>query len=288
MPLGALLLERDQRKLVYVAISRDDAPGVRRVRRVFGERAFVRPALDSPAALDRLEALAPDLIVSWFWTKRLPREILALAPAIGVHPSLLPRHRGADPFFWAIDSGDEVTGVTAHRLDETYDTGAILRQVPLRIDASWNAWTLAKKLDRPSLAVLREVVAEYARGAPPEPRPQNDAEATEAPSPTEDMLEIRWTEPAERIARRVRAAAPWPGAFTEIGGETVVLLEVKPTREFPRALEPGEAAVRKDGVAVVRAADFALELRAGRREEDDFFLDQHALASLLGGRGALA
>ena len=288
MPLGALLLARDGRDLVYVAVARDDAPGVRRVRRTFGKRAFVRPELNSPAAVDRIAALKPDLIVSWFWTKRLPREILALAPAIGVHPSLLPRHRGPDPFFWAIDSGDEVTGVTAHLLDETYDTGAILRQVPLRVDPAWNSWTLAKKLDRPSLAVLREVVAAYARGEPPEPRAQNDAEATEAPTPTEDMLEIRWNEPAERIARRVRAAAPWPGAYTEIGGETVVLLEVKPTREFPRALAPGEGAVRKDGALVVRAADFALELRAGRREEDELFLDRDALASLLGGRGALA
>ena len=289
MPLGALLLERDGRDLVYVAISRDDAAGVRRVRRVFGKRAFVRPELDSPAATDRIATLKPDLIVSWFWTKRLPREILALAPAIGVHPSLLPRHRGPDPFFWAIDSGDETTGVTAHMLDETYDTGAILRQVPLRIDPAWNSWTLAKKLDRPSLAVLREVVAAYARGEPPEPRAQNDAKATEAPAPTEDMLEIRWNEPAERIARRVRAAAPWPGAYTEIGGETVVLLEVKPTREFPRALAPGEGAVRKDGALVVRAADFALELRAGRNEDaDELFLDRDALASLLGGRGALA
>ena len=301
MPLGALLLERDGRDLVYVAIARDDAPGVRRVRRVFGARAFVRPVVgsaeggttrasmvNSPAAVARIATLKPDLIVSWFWTKRLPPEILALAPAIGVHPSLLPRHRGPDPFFGAIDSGDEVTGVTAHLLDETYDTGAILRQVPLRIDPAWNSWTLAKKLDRPSLAVLREVVADYARGEPPEPRAQSDAEATEAPTPTEDMLEIRWNEPAERIARRVRAAAPWPGAYTEIGGETVVLLEVKPTREFPRALAPGEGAVRKDGVLVVRAADFALELRAGRREEDELFLDRDALASLLGGRGALA
>lgn len=282
MPLGALLLARDGHDLVYVAISRDDAPGVRRVRRTFRERAFVRPELGSPATLARIAALGPELVVSWFWTKRLPREIIALAPAIGVHPSLLPRHRGPDPFFWAIDSGDETTGVTAHLLDETYDTGAILRQVPLRIDPSWNAWTLAKKLDRPSLALLREVVAAYARGEPPEPVAQDASRATEAPAPSDDLLEIRWDQPAERIARRVRAAAPWPGAFTELGGETVVLTDVRVTRDFPRALEPGEGAVR-GGVAVVRAADDALELRAGRREDDEVSLDGSALASLLGG-----
>src|SRR5512135_1078472 len=133
MPLGALLLARDGHDLVYVAIARDDALGLRRARRTFGERLFVRPDPGSPTAIDRIAALEPDLVVSWFWTKRLPRELLRIAQAIGVHPSLLPRHRGPDPYFWAIDRGDEVTGVTAHLLDETYDTGAILRQVPLRI-----------------------------------------------------------------------------------------------------------------------------------------------------------
>ena len=71
------------------------------------------------------------------------RAVLEVAPlgAIGVHPSLLPRHRGPDPYFWAIESGDLETGVTAHRLEEEYDTGAILAQRRLAIDASWNSWT---------------------------------------------------------------------------------------------------------------------------------------------------
>ena len=276
MPLGALLLERDGHELVYVAMSRDEALGLRRAKRVFGKRLFVRPEVSSPATIKRIAALEPELVVSWFWTKRLPRELLAIAPAIGVHPSLLPRHRGPDPYFWAIDSGDDVTGVTAHMLEPEYDTGAILRQVPLPIDPTWNAWTLAKKLDRPSLAVLRKVVKKL-----PSPQPQDDAKATAAPAPTEDMLEIRWNQDADAIARRVRAAAPWPGAFTEVGGETVVLLDVKPTRDFPRALEPGEAAVRKDGVVVVRTKDAALELRSGRNEADDALLDAAGIARLL-------
>jgi methionyl-tRNA formyltransferase len=288
MPLGALLLARDGHDLVYVAIARDDALGLSRARRTFKEQAFVRPDLDSPATALRIRALAPELVVSWFWPRKLPPEVLALAPTVGVHPSLLPRHRGPDPYFWAIDSGDELTGVTAHVLDATYDTGAILGQLSLRIDPAWNAWTLAKKLDRPSLAVLREVVTCYARGQPPRATPQNEADATTAPAPTEDMLEIRWGVSASAIARRVRAAAPWPGAFTDIGGETLVLLDIRETRDFPGALLPGEGVVRRDGIAVVRAADFALELHAGRTEDDETPLDAAALASRLGGGSGVA
>ncbi len=202
-----------------------------------------------------------------------------------MHPSLLPRHRGPDPYFWAIDAGDPVTGVTAHLLDDEYDTGALLARRELAIDPRWNAWTLAKKLDRPSLGLLRDTVAAYARGRPPTPITQDEASATEAPQPTDDDLEIRWTDDdAAHIERRVRAASPWPGAFTEIGGETVTLTRVRATADHPKALEPGEASVRADGIAVVRARDAAVELVSGRSEVDDEDreLDAAALAALVG------
>jgi methionyl-tRNA formyltransferase len=288
MPLGALLLARDGHELTYVALGRDEAPGLRRARRVFGDRAFVRPDVSSPATVARIASTKPSLIVSWFWPKQLPADLLSLAPGIGVHPSLLPRHRGPDPTFWAIESGDEVSGVTAHALDAAYDTGAIFEQVRVPIDPAWNAWTLARMLDRPSLALLRRTVDRYARGNPPSATPQDESRATLAPTPTEDMLELRWQDTAARIARRVRAAAPWPGAFTEIDGETIVLTEVRPTEEFPRVLEPGEATVRPDGVGVIRCANGAVELVAGRREDDDTPLDANALARRLGGRTGVA
>ncbi len=67
----------------------------------------------------------------------------------------------------------------------------------------------------------------------------------------------------------MRAAAPWPGAWTEIGDRLVTLVRVRPTRDFPGALEPSEAAVRLDGVAVVRTGDAALELHEGRDEGNE-------------------
>jgi methionyl-tRNA formyltransferase len=288
LPLAALLLARDGHEIVWAGVCRAEAPGTRRLRRLLGEaKVHVMPDLSREAA--RVRALAPDLVVSWFWTKNIPPAFRAAAAqgAIGVHPSLLPRHRGPDPFFWAIDAGDAVTGVTAHLLDDAYDTGALLVQRELAIDPSWSAWTLAKRLDRPSLALLREVVAAYARGAPPAPTPQDPRHATEAPAPTDDDLEIRWSGDAEWIARRVRAASPWPGAFTEIAGEVVTLTRVAPTARFPAALAPGEAVVREDGIAIVRTGDAAVELLAARLEDDDGErdLDVPAIAERVG-RGA--
>ena len=281
LPLAALLLARDGHELVWAGICRPDALGTRRLRHLLGDRARLVPDLAKSAVAIR--AAKPDLLVSWFWTKNVPEAVRSIAPAIGVHPSLLPRHRGPDPFFWAIDRGDAETGVTAHYLDDAYDTGAMLGQKRLAIDPSWNSWTLAKKLDRPSLALLRETVAAFARGTPPSST-QDDALATEAPSPDDAVLEIRWHEPAEAIVRRVRAASPWPGAYTEIGDTVVTLTRVRATTNVPKNLAPGEAFVRADGIAVVRAGspETGVELLTGRDDdEDETALDAAALADLV-------
>jgi methionyl-tRNA formyltransferase len=269
LPLAALLLGDDGHDVVWAGICRPRAAGARRLARRLGS-ANVAVVPDLARAADVVRAREPDLVVSWFWTRKVPRAFRAAARlgAVGVHPSLLPRHRGPDPYFWAIDAGDTVTGVSAHVLEDEYDTGAILGQERLAIDPSWNAWTLAKRLDRPSLGLLRRTVGAYARGEVLPRTAQDEALASAAPQPSDDELELRWSWPAARIDRRVRAASPWPGAFTEIGPAVVTLTRVRPTDDFPRALEPGEAYVRRDGVAVVRAADRAVELLRGRLDGD--------------------
>ena len=269
LPLAAVLLARDGHDIVYAAACRR-APGLRRLSTwVAPERTWLRPDATSAGTLAHLRAASPDLIVSWFWTTKLPVAVLAVAPSIGVHPSLLPRHRGPNPYFWAIDCGDALTGVTAHGLDADYDTGPVLGRRELRIDPRWNAWQLARALDRPSLALLRDGVNAFADGRPPVPVAQDENAATQAGEPDDSEMAICWSWTADRIERRVRAAAPWPGAWTEIGTRLVTLLRVRPTGEYPRALDVSEAAVRGDGVAVVRTGHDAVELLEGRTDEDD-------------------
>jgi len=292
LPLAALLLRADGHEIVWAGICRKEAIGTRRLTRAIGA-TNVALVPDLARVAEGVRKRAPDLLVSWFWTRKVPASFRSVARlgAIGVHPSLLPRHRGPDPYFWAIDRGDAVTGVTAHELEDEYDTGAILAQRELAIDPSWTAWRLAKRLDRPSLALLRETVRAYAAGTPPPPVAQDEGLATEAPQPTDDDLEIRWTDDADAIARRVRAASPWPGAFTAIGEAEVVLTEVRASsgdRRTFAALAPGEAVVRADGVAIVRAGDTSVELLRGRIEDEDGErdLDAAALAALVEvGRG---
>lgn len=261
LPLAALLLDRDGHEIALAAISRLDSVGLRRAKKRFGARLLQRPDATRPAFIERLRALQPDLVVSWFWTKRLPVEILRVPPlgAIGAHPSLLPRHRGPDPTYWAIASGDSETGVTVHRLDADYDTGDILAVSRLAIDPAWNAWQLARALDHPSLALLRATVNAFARGEPPAPLPQDPSLATYAPFPEDDACAIQWSRKTSEILRHVRALAPAPGAWTEISGVPVTVLEARAAASYPAILLPGEAV--SDGErCIVRTADGAVDL----------------------------
>lgn len=278
LPLAALALLEDGHELTVAALSRKNLPGTRRLRRALGDRVLVTPRVDRTFRVDA------DLVVSWFWTKKLPVEVVRAAPlgGFGVHPSLLPRWRGPDPYFWAIDSGDAATGVTAHRLDAEYDTGAILGSRSVRIDPAWDSWRLARALDRPSLALMREVALAFASGMPPNELAQDERAVTEAPEPDDSLLEIVWSRDAASIVRRIRAAAPYPGAWTFIGEEAVVITRAT-VRAGVAALRPGEAAV-VDGRAVVAAGDGSVILHAGRRVGDDdreVPLDERAFADLV-------
>jgi methionyl-tRNA formyltransferase len=265
LPLAALLLARDGHQIELCSVCRKDGIGLRRATRTFGKsKVLIRPKTNDAALRARVKAIAPDLIVSWFWTTRLPMEIVDAARlgGIGVHPSLLPRHRGPDPTTWAILSGDEVTGVTVHRIAAEYDTGAILEQETLPIDPQWNAWNLARALDRPSLRALRRTVMRFARGESVPEKPQDERLATEAPLLDGEASAIRWTWTTDRILLLIRAFAPAPGAWTEINGSIVALVAAERVTRFPKALEPGEGYVEGDR-AIVRTGDGAIALIHG-------------------------
>lgn len=288
LPLAALLLARDGHEIVLAGICRRGAAGSRRLRALLGDgRVEIKPALGKPY-LRRVREARPDLVVSWFWTTKIPPELVALAPlgAFGVHPSLLPRWRGPDPYFWAIDAGDGVTGVTAHRIAAEYDTGAMLGHRVVAIAPTWNAWQLARALDASSLALLRDLAARLARGERLDEATQDESMATEAPAPSDELLEIDWRMPAERIVRRVRAAAPYPGAWTFIGDAAVVVTRAEAVTR-PLGLEPGEGAVR-GGRAVIAASGGGIALLEGRIVADDDVerhADVAALADLLSRAG---
>lgn len=266
LPLGAEVLRR-RGFVPRAACFGHRMAGMRRARRVLATHALptdvpgaserplllFKPNLADPVVVRALASTRPDAILAWFWPQRIPEAVLALAPrgAFGVHPSLLPRHRGPDPYFHAIREGDAETGVTLHRLEAEYDTGRVVmqRRVPIRPEE--NAWQLARRLDRPSLELLVTCAARLAAGDALEGAPQDEALATQAEQPDEETLCIDWDADAEEVARLVRAAAPAPMASTLLGDALVFVVRAQVYEgPLPGGLLPGEAARTAEGIVV--------------------------------------
>ena len=285
LPMAAALLEARGITPVATVLGYTDMPGMRRVReRIFKRRdhlVLARPDLESAEVLRCLESVKPDVILSWFYPRKIPSSILQTATrgAFGVHPSLLPKLRGPDPFHWAIRNGETKTGVTLHRLDSEYDTGEIIAQREVAIHENENAWTLARKLDRPSIALLLDAAEKLSRGENLVGLAQDESAATYAPRIADDDFAIEWHEPTETILRFIRASAPWPGAFAELGDELVTVQKASRAQtKLPRVLEVAEAFICDEGV-LVRSSDGAVKLEIVTTENDEE-LRGHEIAKL--------
>ncbi len=176
----------------------------------------------------------------------LPRAVLD-APRLGcvnLHPSLLPRWRGAAPVARAILAGDERTGMTVMRMDEGLDTGPVLAQrsvpTPPRATAASLETGLAELGARMLLHVLGDLESAVAAATP-----QGEEGATHAPKFARDDGRIDWSRPAGALDRLVRALTPWPGAFFTLGRTPVKVLEAEPIdgRGAPGRLLDREMAV---------------------------------------------
>ena len=201
-----------------------------------------------PEFLARLRALAPDVGVVVAYGHILMPELLTLPRhgIINVHPSLLPDLRGAAPIEWAILNGLPQTGVTIMQMEAGLDSGPILLQIPHDIDAAITGGELSEHLSEMGAQALVEALALLETNQLT-PRPQDHARATYAPKVTRETRRIRWSDPAERIVRVIRAFDPTPGAWTELEGREVKLFGA---RFVEGGGAPGEIRTTDDGLQV--------------------------------------
>ncbi|MCW5878321.1 MAG: methionyl-tRNA formyltransferase [Anaerolineales bacterium] len=199
--------------------------------------------LREPAAMQQLQAWAPDVIVVAAFGQILRQAVLDLPPhgCINVHASLLPRWRGASPIQAAILHGDTQTGVTIMRMDAGLDTGPILSQRAIPIQPEDTAGTLSDKLAGLGAELLAETLPGYlAGGVLPQPQPQEGVTVVSLLNKADGELDP--TQPAEALARRVRAFQPWPGAYLPWAGGA---LKVQRARVAVGAGTPGARLVHQ-------------------------------------------
>ena len=179
----------------------------------------------------RLRAREPDLVFVVGWSQLVRDDFIRLAPGgvFGMHPTLLPRHRGRAPIPWAILSGLARTGVTLFEIVEaTADSGAIVGQQEVEIDRDETATSLFDKIARAHVDLIREYVPKLIAGTAPRIA-QDPRRASHWPKRVPADGIIDWDTRAPYLYDWVRAQTrPYPGAFTYLGDQRVVVWRARP------------------------------------------------------------
>lgn len=180
--------------------------------------------LRDPAAVEQLRTLEPDLIVVVAYGQILPKSVLDIPRygCINVHASLLPRYRGAAPINQAIVDGEQVTGVTTMLMDVGLDTGDMLVRRATEIGAEETAGELHDRLALLGREAMDETLQRLCAGTL-RAEPQNDALSCYAPLMKKEDGRIDWQQSSTVVHNLVRGLSPWPGAYTELQGETLKL-----------------------------------------------------------------
>jgi methionyl-tRNA formyltransferase len=182
-------------------------------------------SLRMPDVQEAFAALNLDAAVVVAYGLILPQPVLD-APRLGcvnIHGSLLPRWRGAAPIQRAIEAGDAETGITTMAMDAGLDTGAMLLTAHTPIGADDDAGSLHDRLAAMGASLIVETLAGLEAGTIT-PVPQPGAGVTYAAKLDKAEAALDWNQPAEVLARKVRAFRPWPGTTAQIEGQPVKVL----------------------------------------------------------------
>jgi methionyl-tRNA formyltransferase len=187
----------------------------------YGLPVFQPENFKSEEAREQLRAVQPDLLVVVAYGLILPPAVLAI-PRLGcwnVHASLLPRWRGAAPIQRAIEAGDRETGVCLMQMEKGLDTGPVLLELRTPIHADDTGGSLHDRLSALGAQVLGDGLASLCAGIHPVPQPQPADGVTYAHKLDKAEARLDWTQPARRLADKVRAFQPWPVAEAVLAGE---------------------------------------------------------------------
>jgi UDP-4-amino-4-deoxy-L-arabinose formyltransferase/UDP-glucuronic acid dehydrogenase (UDP-4-keto-hexauronic acid decarboxylating) len=199
---------------------------------------------------------APDLILVWSYSMRLPASLLEIPPlgAINLHNGLLPEYRGRHVVQWALVNGEREIGVTLHYMDEGFDTGAIIARHVVPLGADDDAAAAATKLLDAGVASLREWWSRIADDTVPRIlQDETRARYWRRREPEEGRID--WSQPAESICRLIRAlTASDPGAFVGAGENTVSIRRARLLPPTPNRATGAVIASGGDGLRI-RAGD---------------------------------
>jgi methionyl-tRNA formyltransferase len=209
--------------------------------------AYITPSASELINLvPQLQALAPDYIFSFYYRHMIPAQILECAKiaALNMHGSLLPKYRGRAPVNWAILHGETQTGATLHIMEEKPDAGDIVGQSAVDIGPDETATDVFAKVSQAAVKVIHEALPALLVGNIPR-KPNNLQKGSYFGGRKPADGKIHWEQTVKQVHDLVRAVAPpYPGAFTEYDGKTMLVARTSLKGPFPSTLNLGALGIQ--------------------------------------------
>lgn len=217
--------------------------------------------LKTPEFQQALEAFAADLGVVAAYGKILPEAVINAfrLGMINIHPSILPKYRGAAPVHRAVIAGEAETGVSIMRVVRELDAGAVFAAARRSIGPDETSAEVEQGLARIGADLCVEVIDQIAGGSAREV-PQDDAAATYATRLAKAEGQLDWSLPAIQLHNRIRGLHPWPHAQTRLGGDRVLVLKSAVAGLPSVTGEPGEILKASGDDLIVASGAGALKL----------------------------
>lgn len=244
----------------------------------------VKRGMSDARLLDSVAELQPDAFVVAGWFHMVPRSWRELAPAYGLHASLLPEYRGGAPLVWAMINGEMTTGITMFLLDDGVDTGPTVGQRVVRIRPDDTIATLYSRVDEAGVELIRADLPRIAAGTVV-PTPQEPSRCDPYPQRGPEDGLIDWFQSAEEIDRFVRAQTrPYPGAFTIVNGCQVKIWRAAVADHGRDNGTPGRVRLDSDGYRVECLAGALRLLEVS--QDDESRAPTTAMDEIFGGGGS--
>jgi len=196
--------------------------------------------------IPKLQSLAPDYIFSFYYRFMIPEEILACTKisALNMHGSLLPKYRGRAPVNWAILHGETETGATLHIMEAKPDAGDIVGQAAVNIGPDETATDVFGKVSQAAVSVITKVLPSLIQGIVPRvPNNLQNGSYFGGRKPADGQID--WNQRVKQVHDLVRAVAPpYPGAFTDHEGVTMIVARTTLKGPFPANLDLGVCGIQ--------------------------------------------
>jgi methionyl-tRNA formyltransferase len=233
--------------------------------------------LSDPEFIEHLKSYNADIFVVVAYGLMIPEEVFTIPPlkSINLHPSLLPKYRGAAPIQWALINGEEETGVTVQMISSRMDAGDIVVQERISLNEDMTSAGLYESVIEISGDLLNRAIVSLAEGRTV-PVKQDESEASYCGKIERETAHIDWSLPSESIHNLVRGLNPKPVAWTTFRGKNMKIWTTSLLNEDTGLqLKPGQLAKFMKKKLIAGTGRGVLEI-TGIQPENKKLMDGHS------------